>query len=116
MCADVGFLHNGTLLSNNSVMLFSDIGEGGEALYCLTERIQCCSAESGQWRLPDNSAVSENTSSDLYQGRGASFVALKRRSNVMSPTGVYTCMILDSMNVLRTLSIGLYDIGKSSVV
>ena len=51
----VGFFLNGTFLPNNSVVLLGDIGEGSNALFCLTNRMQCCSPETvnrGRWDFP----------------------------------------------------------------
>ena len=43
--AELGFFLDGTFLSNNSIVLLSDIGEGSNALFCLTNRIQCWKLE-----------------------------------------------------------------------
>ena len=98
------------MLSNNSVVPPGDIGEGSGALYCLTDRTQCCSTEAGGelgvWRSLDGSDVSGSTTADVYLVRGCSSLLLNRRR---STTGVYTCMIPDAANVPKTLYIGLYD-------
>ena len=104
----LGFFLNGTLLSNNSIALLSDIGEGTRALYCVTTRTQCCSTEAGgvhgQWTLPDGSS-----SDDTSFIRGYSSILLNRRSSAVGPTGVYTCEIPDAMNVPRNIYIGIYN-------
>ena len=101
------------MLSNNSVVPPGDIGEGSGALYCLTDRTQCCSTEAGGelgvWRSLDGSDVSGSTTADVYLVRGLSSLLLNRRSSAVGPTGVYTCMIPDAANVPKTLYIGLYD-------
>ena len=111
-CSGLGFFLNGTLLSNNSIALLSDIGEGSGALYCLTNRTQCCSTEAGgehgQWTLPDGSN-SDDTRTNLYFVRGYSSILLNRRSSAVGPTGIYTCEIPDAMNVPRNINIGIYD-------
>ena len=112
MNADVSFFLNGRLLPNNSIVAPGDVGEGSGALYCLTDRSQCCSREAGGefgvWRSPDGSDVSGSTTADVYLVRGFSSLLLNRRSSAVVPTGVYTCLIRDAVND-RTLSIGVYN-------
>jgi hypothetical protein len=114
LITEVGFFLNGALLSNNSVVLLSDIGEGSSALYCLTERTLCCGANTGGadrgiWRFPNGTSVQENSAADIYWSRGFSFILLNRRSGAVGPTGVYTCLIPDAQDILRTLLIAVYD-------
>ena len=111
----VGFYLNGRVLSNNSILLLSDIGEGSSALYCLTDRTACCSSAAGgrrgAWRFPDSSGVSESQSTEFYFTRDFSSLALNRRSSAVGPTGVYTCAIpdaQDSDSTSQTLYIGIY--------
>jgi hypothetical protein len=110
----VGFFLNGALLSNNSVLTLRDTGEGSSALYCVTDRPLCCGAKTGGanrglWRFPYFTTVSQDTAADIYWTRGFSSIHLNRRSSAVRPTGVYTCLIPDGRNVVRTLYIGLYD-------
>ena len=76
-------------------MLLSDIGEDSDALFCLTDRRQCCTdnADGEGWTLPDNTAVSTNDVSDFYLARGLSSLRLNRMSSVTAPTGIFTCFI-----------------------
>ena len=108
--ADVGFFLYGSLLSNNSMVLLRDIGEGSSALYCLTDTKQCClSASQGGWRFPNDSCAHEDDpNADLYLVRGFSSLLLNRRSSAVEPTGVYTCLIPDSSNSSRNVYIGVY--------
>ena len=114
-CSGLGFFLNGTLLSNNSMALLSDVGEGTRALYCLTSTARCCSTEAGgehgRWILPDGS-----NSDDLHFVRGYSSLLLNRRSSAVGPTGVYRCELPDARNVLRNLYIGIYDNPSSGEV
>jgi hypothetical protein len=109
--AEVGFFLNGALLSDNSVVLLSDIGEGSGALYCLTNRMQCCEdgegdADHGIWKFPGDTHVREDTTAGIYFTGGF----LNRRNSAIHPTGIYTCFIPDvSRNLLMTLYIGLYN-------
>jgi hypothetical protein len=94
-------------------MSLSNVGEGSSALYCLTDRTLCCGydtggANRGVWRFPDGNNVGEEATAGIYFTRGFSSLHLNRRSSTVGPTGVYTCVIPDAGNDLRTLSIGLY--------
>jgi hypothetical protein len=96
-------------------MSLSKVGEGSGALYCLTDRTPCCGintggANRGIWRFPDGNNVGDITAG-IYFTRGFSSLLLNRRSSAVGPTGVYTCLIPDAENVLRTPSIGLYGAG-----
>ena len=111
----LSFFLNGRLLPNNSVVLLSDIGEGSNALYCLTDRTQCCSrsagASRGLWRSPDGD-VQQNTNHDIYTSKGFSSLILNRRSSTVGPTGVYTCIIPSASDRARdssTLRLEIYS-------
>ena len=110
---EIGFFLNGRVLPNNSIVSPGDIGEGSGALYCLTDRTQCCSTEAGEelgvWRSPGGSDVSGSTTADVYLVRGFSSLLLNRRSSAVGPTGVYTCAIPDIRNILKTLYIGVWN-------
>ena len=106
----LGFFLNGRLLPNNSVVLLSDIGEGSNALYCLTDRTLCCSSSAGDsrglWRFPDGNA------DGIYTSKGFSSLLLNRRSSTVGPTGVYTCLIPSASDRDRdfsTLRLGIYS-------
>jgi hypothetical protein len=111
--AELGFFLNGTVLSNNSIVVLGKIREGSDALYCLTNRTQCCGistggANRGIWKFPNGSNVGEGTTADVYFTRGFSSLPLSRRSSAVGPTGVYTCFIPDagdSSSTTRTLTI-----------
>ena len=106
--AELGFFLNGRLLPNNSIVLFTDIGEDSSALFCLTDKVQCCSGATGKrlgvWRLPQGSNVSSE--GGVYIRRGFSSIRLNRRSAMM-PTGVYMCVIPNSEDSNSILQIGL---------
>ena len=102
-CAELGFFLDGTFHSNNSIVLLSDIGEGSNALFCLTDRIQCCTTESGLnqggWRFPnDTSVILNDTNFLFYRIRGYSSVSLNRKNEAMGPTGTFTCRIPNSQS------------------
>ena len=114
--AGLSFFLDGRVLSNNSIVLLSDIGEGSSALYCLTDGELCCSTEAGgnrgQWTLPDGSSSDSN----LEFVKGFSSLLLNRRSSAVGPTGVYRCLIPDAVNIFRTLYIGIYDIPSTGIL
>jgi hypothetical protein len=94
------------------VVLFSVIGEGSGALYCLADRIQCCGkmtggANRGIWRFPNHTNLDGDFG--IYSSRGFSSLLLNRRSSAEVLNGVYTCVIPDANNTTRTLYIGIYD-------
>jgi hypothetical protein len=112
--AALSFFLNGTILSNNSIVMLSNVHTGSGALYCLTDRELCCGlstggAERGVWWFPNRDPVPEVTTADIYFTRGFSSLLLNRRSSAVGPTGVYTCEIPDARNVLRNVQIGLYN-------
>ena len=76
-------------------MLLSDIGQDSDALFCLTDRRQCCTdnADGEGWTLPDNTSVNMDMSSDFSLARGLSSLRLNRMSSVTAPTGIFTCSI-----------------------
>ena len=96
-------------------MLLSDIGEGSNALFCLTNRTQCCTIEAGLnrggWRFPNDTSVTlDDTSLNFYRIRGYSSVRLNRRSDAVAPTGIFTCRIPTNRYEYNTnLYIGVYD-------
>ena len=116
---DVRFSLNGTIYQNNSLVNLEDIGEDDDALLCTTANTACCSrAESpgaailGQWFYPNGSAVAdrivniEGDEWEFYRTRGPSIVRLNRRRGGV--TGIYGCLVPDTLNTDQPLYIGLY--------
>ena len=122
MCVELGFFLNGTFLSNNSIVLLSDIGEGSNALFCLTDRRNCCSTEAGLnrggWRFPNDTSVSlDDTLLNFYRIRGYSSVRLNRMSDAVAPTGIFTCTIpTDQSETNTNLYIGVYADANEGVL
>lgn len=98
----IGFYLNSTLLSDNSIVFLSDIGEGKSALYCLTDKELCCSPEATEgrnrslWFFPDGRVVQGDTNAPVYLVRGHSSSLLNKRSSTGVPPGVYECLIPDA--------------------
>ena len=98
-------------------MTLEDIGEGHDALLCVTNPTACCKAHHagtgsaiGNWYFPNGSRVlSRGAQWDFYRTRGQMVVALQRKRGGVN--GIYRCEIPDSMNVIRTIYIGVYSAG-----
>ena len=99
-------------------MTLEDIGEGDDALFCVTDLTACCrspytgsvytSALLGNWFFPNGSRVpSSGTQWDFHRTRGLGVVFLHRRKGGV--TGIYSCVIPDAMNVTQTIYIGVYS-------
>ena len=83
-----------------------DIGEGDDALLCLTA---CCRPGAlGNWYFPNESRVpSANDQWDFYRTRGQMVVRMHRRRG--GEEGIYRCEIPDSLNIIQTIYIGVYS-------
>ena len=111
----VGFSLNGTTYPNNSLVTLEDIGEGDEALLCMTDQTACCrtpytsgnGSTIGNWYFPNGTRVrSSGNQGDLYRTRGHMVVRLHRRRG--REDGVYSCVVPDALNVTQTIYIGVY--------
>ena len=97
----VGFTFKGAVLSNNSLVTLDDVGEGEDALRCMTDNISCCrppytqslsQSALGNWFFPNGTRVpSSGTRWEFHRTRGDMAVLLhKRRGGV---DGVYYCKV-----------------------
>ena len=104
--SDVWFSLKGTTYQNNSIMILEDIGEGGDALLCVTD---CCNSQGlGNWFFPNGTRVpSGGNMWDFYRNRDQLVVRMHRRRGGVE--GIYHCKIPDTMNVTQTIYIGLYS-------
>ena len=91
-------MHNSIALSNNSVVLREDIGEGEKALCCQTlSDSQCGSNLSPEIFFPNKSQVlPESSGHTMYSTYGNGMVCLNRNEVDRSPLGIYFCQIPDS--------------------
>ena len=92
-------------------MTLEDISESNDALLCLTDLTACCRplywGPVGNWFFPNGTKVpSPGELWELYRTRGQIVVRLNRRRGGV--TGIYSCMIPDTMNVNQTIYIGVY--------
>ena len=122
MSTDIAFLANGTFLSNNSIVLLSDIGEGSNALFCLTDTTQCCTTEAGDargsWQFPNSSFVTRDDADlSFYAIRGYSSIRLNRRNGTVAPTGIFICRLPDEATGSgMNLYMGVYDDASEGVL
>ena len=94
----------------------TDIGEGYNALHCLTNLTTCCRGRdgdsAGEWFLPDQTSPvvgvnAPNASTESFtRSRGPSAVLLNHRTGAVGPTGLYTCQVPDGSGN-RILYIGM---------
>ena len=118
---DVWFSLSGTTYQNNSCVTLEDIGENDTALLCMTNLTACCQppytddngSYFGKWFFPNGTRILlADNDGDFYQSRGW----MSRRKGGVE--GIYRCEIPDSMNVTRTIYIGVYTAssGESALL
>ena len=108
---DVWFSLRNTTYQNNSIVTLEDIGEGNDALLCMTNQTTCCrnttSGAKGNWYFPSETKVFGSSAQwNFFRSRGQKVVYLNRRGG--GEEGIYHCKIPDSMNVTQTIYIGVY--------
>ena len=115
VAVDVWFSLRNTTYQNNSNVILEDIGEGGDALLCMTNYTGCCQttqtqSSSGNWFFPNGTRVSSlGNNSDMYRTRGQMVVRLHHRGG--GEEGIYRCEIPDSMHVTQSIYIGVFSIS-----
>ena len=112
----VWFSLNGTTYQNNSIVTLEEIGEGDDALLCITNLTTCCQSSGtgemgnaiGNWYFPNGSRVlSSGSQSSFFRNRGHMVVRMQRKRGGVE--GIYRCEIPDTMNVTQTIYIGVYS-------
>ncbi len=124
---------SGTVYLPGDTIPITDVGDGfpdsgtnptdpGPSLVCVTSNVNtmCCrgsdhpgSGAVGNWLYPDGNTVlgnSANRNGDITRSSHTQQIRLNRkRSDVMSPTGVYTCEVPDGSNttMIHTANITL---------
>ena len=79
--------------TNNSVVLLDEIGDRNGALHCRTSLTGCCETK-GEWIYPNETQVPINsTGYGFYRTRGTTRVTLRKRTETLSPTGIYCCKV-----------------------
>ena len=97
-------------------MSLGDIGEGVNALLCVTDLTACCRPPYtdsirqyavGNWFFPNGTrAPSSGLQWNFHRTRGHMKIALHRREG--GEEGIYHCLMPDAMNVTQTIYIGFY--------
>ena len=111
---DVWFSLRNKTYQNNSIVTLEDIGQGGNALLCMTNLMNCCQAPArGNWFFPNETRLPSNGKQwDFHRTRGQMMVLLHRKRGGVN--GIYRCEIPDSNNVLQTIYIGVYTENNST--
>lgn len=106
---DVGLVHNGQSLLNNSIIDMNVVGDGLSALLCLTNELECCeSSDDGGWVFPNGTAVSS-----VFETRGPSIIGLNRADGVDLVNGLFRCEIPNAGNT-ETLYVGVYSMPSDN--
>ena len=93
-------------------MALKDIGEGDDALFCVTDQPACCRhphspSALGNWYFPNGTRVpSSGKKWEFHRTRGQMVVSLHRRRGGVD--GIYHCKIPGTMGVIQTIYIGVY--------
>ena len=105
---NVHFILSGRTYTDGDTVLIADIGEGDNALLCMTDNTECCrTGGDGEFFYPDGRAVGFSISNSLYRNRGEQFIGLNRRNGATSPLGRYRCDIPDASGVTRSIFINI---------
>lgn len=105
------FMHNNMELSNNSVVLREEIGEGDKALICQTlSDAECGNGASPAMFFPNKTEVlPPGNGHTMYSTTGTGQVRLNRIQEDKSPLGLYCCQIPDSEGNIQKMFV---KIGK----
>ena len=97
--------------NTNDAIPLTSVGEGTDAVICMTTRTYCCTnalseTRNGEWYYPNGDMVpTTGANEDLYRNRGTQQVILNRRNNAMSLTGCFCCELVNpTERVCITLS------------
>ncbi len=89
-----------TIISNNTLLSLSTIGEGVSALSCHTELTTCCRDRDnptgealGDWVGPDGDSLSETSEEGFYVTREMSSVSLNLVEGSSVTAGSYCCQV-----------------------
>ena len=100
-------------------MYLEEIGEGDDALLCVTDQTACCrppytdplgSGAIGNWYFPNGTRLpSSGAQWDFHRTRGHMVLPLHRRRG--GESGIYHCVVPDAWNNIQTIYIGVYSAG-----
>ena len=114
---DVGLLLNGQLKRNNSIITWTEIGNGSGSLFCLTNKTDCCesASDSTSWHFLNDTLISRITmmsvsTNVVYQGYGHRSVFLQHQGGIPSISGIFCCDIaIDGESQMQQLYVGIYS-------
>ena len=120
MCTfkELGFLLNGQFYQPGSSIDYSNIGEGLDALRCVTPFFVCCIRILNadilnlvDWIFPNGETVVEASGESIYWTREQGSLVLHRDNNVPMPTGLYTCKIRNKAGQIDQIQIDVKEPG-----
>ena len=124
---NVRFALNGTTYQNNSLVTLEDIGEGDDALLCVTDLTVCCRPRYtgpgycgayyffGNWFFPNRTRIGSSSNQwDIYRTSGWMVKVLHRRRGGVD--GIYHCVIPDKADVNQNIYIGVYSANTGELV
>ena len=89
-------------------------GDEEKALFCSTDRRNCCNDElnlPGSWLLPNGSEISSTTNTQsLHITLGNQTMGLNISPEL--PSGIYHCEMMDRENITHHLYAGIYPEGE----
>ena len=103
--------------NNNSMISINDIGEGDDALLCITDLRECCRRNQtlnssrilGDWFYPGGVRIRSAGNTMFYRNRDRSVVRLHRRENTTAPIGLFCCKVPDATNENVTICINVTE-------
>ena len=109
---------NGAVIDNDSYVDVDDIGQGDNALFCNTDKNDCCDrahGRAGEWYFPNRTQVQTegvaraiSSSSYFFRNRGQRVIRLNRVNNPLE-RGRFQCEVPNAEEEMQTLHI---NIGK----
>lgn len=107
----VYFELNKVIYHNSSAVLITSIGEAESALFCKTDKKDCCKTAPnryGEFYYPNGTRVPvELRQYGFYRNRDTQYIRLNRRERTTSPMGKYRCEIPDATGEKKNIYINL---------
>ena len=91
-------------------------------LQCITDKRPCCrssSGRAGEWYFPDTAPVPvQERATTFYRNRGSNgTVNLNRlNSNIISPTGLFCCVIPDAVDVTQRICATIGELMVNAII
>ena len=111
---------------NNSIVKLTDIGEGSQALFCISNYSYSAGDNEfdRDWYFPNGSVVQQRNyyqpyAADFYRNKDRSVVRLNRRNNALMPTGIFCCHINITTGASRStqsVCMGVYPPNDSGTI